>query len=101
KDDLNTLLPARTGIGSLVQSARVKVAQALTNRLLSRDLAPPDQGNFTPTRPPIHTVFGAPVDFGELLHQPASQSVYKRIANCTRRALVTLAAEERVLRARG
>lgn len=96
--DPYTLLPARTGIGRLVHSARVKVVPVFTNGLLPSDLVSQVKGNFTRTGTPIHTVFGAPVDFGELLHQPASQSVYKRIANCTRQALVTLAAEERVLR---
>lgn len=120
--DPYTLLPARTGIGRLVHSAsssnassnsasasadgtqdakppRVLVIPVFTNGLLSSDLVKQVRGNFDGTGVPIHTVFGAPIDFGDLLTQPASQSVYKRIANCTRQALVKLAEEERTFRA--
>jgi hypothetical protein len=57
------------------------------------------QGNFDGTGTPIHTVFGAPIDFGDLLEQPGNQSVFKQIANRVAGAIRGLGAEERILRA--
>lgn len=97
--DPYALLPARTGIGRLVHSARVTVIPVFTNGLLPSDVSNQVKANFDGKGTPIHTVFGSPIDFGDLLNQPASQSVYKRIANCTRDSLMGLAQEERQLRA--
>lgn len=96
--DPYTLLPARTGIGRLVHRARVPVVPVFTNGLLPNDLPRQIRSNFDGTGIPIHTVFGEPIDFGTLLDEPGSQSVYKRIANLTREALMQLGREEAVLR---
>lgn len=97
--DPHQLLPARTGIGRLVHRARVKVVPAFVNGLNPQSFVDQIRGNFDGTGTPIHAVFGGPIDFGTLLDEPGSQSVYKRIANKTRDALMALGAEEREIRA--
>lgn len=93
------LLPARTGIGRLVHKARVPVVPVFTNGLLPDDLPRQIRSNFDGTGVHIHTVFGEPIDFGELLDAPASQGTFKRIANQTRDALHALGQEEKRIRA--
>ncbi len=93
------LLPARTGVGRLIHAARVPVVPVFTNGLLPDDLPRQIKSNFDGTGTHIHTVFGEPIDLGDLLDAPASQSVYKRIANKTRAAIMALGEEERQLRA--
>jgi 1-acyl-sn-glycerol-3-phosphate acyltransferase len=99
KGDPYELLPARTGIGRLVHKARVMVVPVFTNGLLPDDLPRQIRSNFDGTGVHIHTVFGAPIDFGDLLDQPASQGTYKRIANVARDALMQLGQEEKQIRA--
>lgn len=98
--DPYTLLPARTGIGRLVHQAKVRVIPAFVNGLNPNSFVGQIRGNFDGKGDPIHAVFGKPIDFGTLLDEPASQSVFKRIANKTRHALMELGAEERDIRAR-
>lgn len=98
--DPYTLLPARTGIGRLVHQARVKVIPAFVNGLNPTSALAQIRGNFDGKGEQIHAVFGEPVDFDSLLEEPGSQSVYKRIANKTRLALMNLGQEEREIRAR-
>lgn len=93
------LLPARTGVGHLIRHAQVPVIPVFTNGLLPNSALAQVTGNFTGRGIPIHTVFGAPIDFGSLLEEEPNQGLYKRIANRTRDALLALAAEERQLRA--
>lgn len=92
------LLPARTGIGRLIHQARVPVLPVFTNGLQADNLTQQIKGNFDRSGVPIHTVFGAPLDFGGLLDEPASQGVFKRIANITRDAIMSLGREEAGLR---
>ncbi len=100
KDDPYRLLPARTGVGTLIRHARVPVIPVFTNGLHPDDLKRQLLSNFDATGTPIHTVFGEPIDFGALLDLEPSQSTYKRIANRTREVLLQLAGEERELRAK-
>lgn len=96
--DPYALLPARTGIGRLVHKARVKVVPVFINGLIPSDPMAQIKGNFDGTGTKVHAVFGAPIDFGNLLDDPANQATFKRIANKTRDALVALAEEERQIR---
>lgn len=96
--DPYTLLPARTGIGRLVHKARVTVVPVFINGLEPNDMWTQIRGNFTKKGEPVHAVFGHPIDFNGLLDEPANQATFKRIANKTRDALVTLAEEERQIR---
>jgi 1-acyl-sn-glycerol-3-phosphate acyltransferase len=93
-----TLLPARTGIGRLVHQARVRVLPVFTNGLLRNDVQKQIRSNFDGSGIPIHTVYGEPIDFGGLLDEPASQGVYKRIANRTRAAIEALGQQEAEIR---
>lgn len=93
------LLPLRAGIGRLVHGARVPVVPVFTNGLRVEGLARQVVSNFDGTGTPIHTVFGSPIDFGELLDLPANQSTFKRIANVIHAALTALGQEEKRLRA--
>lgn len=99
KRDPYQLLPARTGVGRLIRHARVPVIPVFTNGLLPDDLKRQVVSNFDASGTPIHTVFGSPIDFGDLLELEPNQSTYKRIANRTREVLLQLGAEERELRA--
>ncbi len=92
------LLPAKAGIGKLAHTSRVPVIPVFTNGLLPSDLGKQLKGNFSKNGMPIHTVFGAPIDFGELLDEPASQSLYKRMANVVRERIMELGQEEKQIR---
>jgi 1-acyl-sn-glycerol-3-phosphate acyltransferase len=98
RDNPYQLLPARTGIGRLIHQARVPVVPVFTNGLLVDDLGRQVKSNFDGSGMHIHTVFGAPIDFGSVLTEPASQGVFKRIANQTRDAIMALGREEAELR---
>ena len=56
-------------------------------------------GNFTGGGDSIHVVFGAPVDFGDLLDAPHSPRVYKRVSERCIEEITKLGQEERVHRA--
>ncbi len=99
KGDPYQLLPARTGIGRLAHRARVPVVPVFTNGLLTEDLPKQIRSNFDGTGVPIHTVVGEPVDLADLLDEPASQGVFKRISNRIRDSIVALGAEEAEIRA--
>lgn len=96
--DPYTLLPARTGIGRLVHKARVRVLPVFINGLNPTDMWAQIRGNFDGSGTPVHTVFGAPIDFGPLLDDAANQTTFKRIANKTRDAILELSKEERLIR---
>lgn len=93
------LLPIHAGIGRLVHSARVPVVPVFINGLRVEGLYEQIKGNFDGTGTPIHTVFGEPIDFGDLLEQPGNQSVFKQIANKVAAAIRQLGQEEKELRA--
>ena len=92
------MLPARTGIGRLVHQTRLPVLPVFTNGVDPSDMVAQIKGNFTRRGTPIHTVFGKPIDFGNLLDEPASQSTFKKIANKTRDVLMALGQEEKAIR---
>lgn len=96
--DPYTLLPARTGIGRLVHKSRVQVIPVFINGLNSADALAQVRGNFSGKGEKVHTVFGAPIDFGGLLDDAPNQTTFKRIANKTREAIVGLSREEHVIR---
>lgn len=99
KGDPYKLLPVRAGVGRIVHGARVPVVPVFTNGLRVDGLAKQVTSNFDGTGTPIHTVFGAPIDFGNLLDQPANQSTFKQIANRVAAAISELGQEEKRLRA--
>jgi 1-acyl-sn-glycerol-3-phosphate acyltransferase len=100
-DDPYTFLPAQSGVGRVIHKARVTVVPVFINGL-GNDLARQIRaGLIGAGGEPIHIVFGAPIDFGALLHMPAGTRTYKRIAERCLEVIGELGQEEKAIRARG
>jgi 1-acyl-sn-glycerol-3-phosphate acyltransferase len=95
--DPYSLLPAHTGVGRVIRKARVPVVPAFINGL-GNDLVGQVVRGLTKSGPPIHLVFGAPIDFGALLQQPESPSTYRRVAERCVEEIAKLGEEERRIR---
>lgn len=93
------LLPARAGIGKLVRSSKVPVIPVFTNGLLPEGLVEQVKGNFNKQGTPIHTVFGKPIEFGDLLDEPPTQALFKKLATKVRDEIQALGQEEKQIRA--
>jgi len=98
-DDPYTLLPAQTGVGRIIQAAKVSVLPVFVNGL-GNDLPKQVAGNFTRKGTPIVVVFGKPIDFGDMLNQPSSPRAHRRISEYTLEQIRLLGEEERAIRAR-
>jgi 1-acyl-sn-glycerol-3-phosphate acyltransferase len=92
-------LPFRSGVGRIIHGSRARVIPVFTNGLLLNGVARQVVGNFRGNVEQIHTVFGAPIDFGDLLDQPRSPKLFQAIADKTHEAIRDLAQEEREIRA--
>ena len=68
---------------------------------LGNDLPRQVAGGITGSGPPIHMVFGEPVDFGALLQAPGGPRAYRRIAERCIEAIAHLGREEKALRRSG
>jgi 1-acyl-sn-glycerol-3-phosphate acyltransferase len=97
-DDPYTFLPAQSGVGRVIRKARVPVVPVFVNGLLN-DLAAQVRGGVLGNGPPIHVVFGEPIDFGELVDAPESPRTYKRISDVCMDVIGRLGQEEKGLRA--
>jgi len=97
-DDPYTFLPAQSGVGRVIHQARVPVLPAFVNGLLN-DLPKQLASNVTRSGERIVVVFGAPIDFGGLIDQPASPRVYKALADRAMDEIGNLGQEERAIRA--
>ncbi len=95
-DDPYAFLPPRPGVGRLIHKARVPVVPVFINGL-GNDLVRQVRSNFTGTGKPIHVVFGAPIDFSDLLAEPGSPRVYQAIAERCMAAIGQAGAEEQAL----
>jgi 1-acyl-sn-glycerol-3-phosphate acyltransferase len=97
-DDPYTFLPAQSGVGRVIHKARVPVLPVFVNGLVN---SIPEQvkGNVTGKGKPVLVVFGAQIDFGNLLDAPGSPRTYKRLSEMALDAIGNLAEEERRLRA--
>lgn len=99
-DDPYELLPAQSGVGRLIHAARgVPVVPVFTNGLLPNDLPRQIISNFDGTGTRIHSVFGAPIDFGGLREEPGSPRLFSRLAEKCLEQVELLGHEERALRA--
>ncbi|HVZ33941.1 MAG TPA: lysophospholipid acyltransferase family protein, partial [Polyangiaceae bacterium] len=99
-DDPYTLLPPQSGIGRLIHRARgTPVIPVFTNGLLPNNLPRQVLSNFDGTGTPIHSVFGAPIDFGTLLEEPPSPRLFARLAARCLEEVAQLGREEKQLRA--
>jgi 1-acyl-sn-glycerol-3-phosphate acyltransferase len=97
-DDPYTFLPAQSGVGRVVRKARVPVFPVFVNGLLN-DLVTQVKGGVLGNGPPIHVVFGEPIDFGGLLDAPESPATYKKISERCMEVIGGLGQEEKALRA--
>lgn len=96
--DPYTLLPAQSGVGRVIHKARVPVIPVFVNGLLN-DLGEQVRGGLLGNGPPIHVVFGKPVEFDGLLDQPESPRTFKAIAERCTDVIHGLGQEEKRLRA--
>jgi 1-acyl-sn-glycerol-3-phosphate acyltransferase len=97
KGDAYDMLPAQPGVGRLIHKSGAAVLPVFVNGLLN-DLPRQVTSNYDGTGVPVHIVFGAPLDYGELSSQRGSPRVYRAIAEQTRSAILDLGREERALR---
>jgi 1-acyl-sn-glycerol-3-phosphate acyltransferase len=97
-DDPYELLPAQGGVGRVIQAAGVEVLPVFINGL-GNDLKRQVGGNFTRKGTPIIVNFGAPVDFGDMLAQPPSPRLHKKISEHALEQIRRLGEEEREIRA--
>jgi 1-acyl-sn-glycerol-3-phosphate acyltransferase len=97
-DDPYTLLPAQPGLGRMIHLSRATVLPVFVNGLIN-DLPRQVISNFDGTGKKVHVVFGAPVDFGDLLEAKGSPRVYRALSEKVRDVITALGQEERQLRA--
>jgi 1-acyl-sn-glycerol-3-phosphate acyltransferase len=95
--DPYTLLPAQSGVGRIIQAARVSVIPVFVNGL-GNDIVRQVASNFTKSGAPVNVVFGGPIDFGDMLDAPASPRLHRRISERCVEVLAELGEEERALR---
>jgi 1-acyl-sn-glycerol-3-phosphate acyltransferase len=94
------LLPAKSGVGRLICAApEIPVIPVFINGLLPNDLPRQVRSNFDGSGIPIHSVFGAPIDFGDLLSEAPSPRLFSRVAQHCLDEVRLLGEEERRLRA--
>lgn len=96
-DDPYEMLPAQSGVGRLIHKSGAAVLPVFVNGLLN-DLPRQVTSNYDGTGVPVHIVFGAPLDYGEIASQKGSPRVYRAIADQTRSAIIELGHEERAHR---
>jgi 1-acyl-sn-glycerol-3-phosphate acyltransferase len=99
-DDPYTLLPPQSGVGRLIYHAGVPVIPVFINGL-GNSIPKQVAGNVTKKGSPVHIVFGAPIDFGDLREVAPSPRAYKRLSERALEAIHGLGQEEKELRARG
>jgi 1-acyl-sn-glycerol-3-phosphate acyltransferase len=97
-DDPYKLLPGQPGVGRIIHGARVKVIPVFINGL-GNDIVKQVASNYTKTGGRVNVVFGAPVDFGDLLDRPGSPRTYRQISERACDEIAKLGAEEKAWRA--
>jgi 1-acyl-sn-glycerol-3-phosphate acyltransferase len=98
-DDPYTLLPGQSGVGRVIHKSRVPVVPVFVNGL-GNDFLRQLRAGLTGDGEPIQLVFGAPIDFGDLLDAPGGPRTYKRLADRCVEAIAALGQEEKALRLR-
>lgn len=97
-DDPYALLPAQGGVGRIIQASKVTVIPAFINGL-GNDIVRQVAGNFTKSGDRVDVVFGAPVDFGDMLDAPPSPRLHRRMSEHALDAIRLLGEEDRAFRA--
>jgi 1-acyl-sn-glycerol-3-phosphate acyltransferase len=100
-DDPYEVLPAQPGVGQMIIAARPIVIPLFINGL-SNDIVKTVKSNYArePRREPLTLMFGEPMDFSDFDGQKPRASVYKRVADRTRDAIVALGEQDKKVRAR-
>lgn len=96
--DPYALLPAQRGVGRLIYDTRATVIPVFVNGLIN-DLPRQVWSNFDGTGRKIVVVFGAPVEFSDLLTGRNGPKTHQAIADRALAAVRALGEEERKLRA--
>jgi 1-acyl-sn-glycerol-3-phosphate acyltransferase len=96
-DDPYSFLPAKPGVGRVIFESKVPVVPVFINGL-GNNLVRQVWSNFRRNGIKIHIVFGEPIDFGDLLEQPATARLYQAISDHCMQAVGRLGEEERALR---
>ncbi len=91
------LLAGQPGVGRIIHGARVQVLPVFINGL-GNDIVKQISSNYTKTGGRVNVVFGAPVDFGDLLTRPGSPRTYREISQRTVDAIAALGQEEKKIR---
>jgi 1-acyl-sn-glycerol-3-phosphate acyltransferase len=97
--DPYTLLPAQSGVGRVIQASRATVIPVFINGL-GNDIVRQVASNFTKTGAPVNVVFGAPIDFGDMLDAAPSPRNHRKISEKCVETIAALGEEERALRSR-
>lgn len=95
--DPYALLPAQPGVGRIIHGSRATVIPVFVNGL-GNDIVRQVASNYTKTGAPVTVVFGAPVDFGDMLDAPSSPRIHKKISEHALAAIRDLGEEDRALR---
>ena len=100
-DDPYTLLPARPGVGRIIQATRGRatVIPVFVNGL-GNDIVRQIAGNYLKKGDAVTIVFGEPIDFGDLTAGASTAERHQRISEYALDAVRALGEEERVLRAK-
>ncbi len=96
-DDPYALLPARFGVGKIIQDSGAVVIPAFVNGL-GNDLPKQLRGNFDGSGGDVNLVFGAPVNLSEFQGAPRSQKSQVAIAERCLDAVRALGCEEKHIR---
>ena len=91
------LLPARFGVGKIIQDSGALVIPAFVNGL-DNDLGAQVRGNFDGTGGDVNLVFGSPIDFSDLARGPRTQKTQVAIAERCLDAVRDLGREEQRIR---
>jgi 1-acyl-sn-glycerol-3-phosphate acyltransferase len=99
-EDPYTLLPARPGVGRIIQSTRGRatVIPVFVNGL-GNDIGRQVMGNYLKKGAPVTIVFGKPITFGDMLEGAPSAALHQRISEHALDAVRALGEEERAFRA--
>ena len=100
-DDPYTLLPARPGVGRIIQATRGRatVIPVFVNGL-GNDIVRQVAGNYMKKGDAVTIVFGSPIDFGDLTEGSPTAERHQRISAHALEAVRLLGEEERAIRAK-
>lgn len=96
-DDPYALLPAQSGVGRIIQASRSAVIPVFINGL-GNDIVKQVASNYMKSGDDVNVVFGAPIDFGDMLNAPPSPRLHRAISERALDEIRKLGEEERAIR---